>query len=76
MIVTPGFAMPPAATIALPDSEGNWKLDLSNPRLTPRPKRRCGSDISCGTCSYRCELLINLRAKVLRLSWREVEDHA
>jgi 2-dehydro-3-deoxygluconokinase len=39
-------------------------------------KRQRASQISCRTCPCSCEMLIYLRALVLRFSRHEVEDHA
>ena len=44
--------------------------------LKSQSKRRRASQISCGGCTCCCEVLIYFRALDLRLSWREVEDHA
>ena len=61
-------------------SSSNEMLELipySSTTPAERPgERERASQISGGTRTCGCEMLICFRALVLRFSWREVEDHA
>jgi magnesium-transporting ATPase (P-type) len=55
--------------------DGSWKTVLAT-ELVPGDSVKLSQQISCGTSTRGCQMLIHFRALVLRFSWHEVEDHA